>query len=91
MRDMVRTLNHIPGVFCLRTHGGTFQAKGTPDIFGCALGRFFAIEAKRTASLEPSDAQKYILGKFDNAGARTFVSRDPKAEEVIAWIKSLPK
>lgn len=91
VRDIVRTLNHIPGVFCLRTHGGAFQAKGTPDIFGCALGHAFVIEAKRTASLEPSDAQEYVLGKFNDAGARTFVSHDPKAEEVIAWIKSLPK
>lgn len=91
MRDMVRALNRIPGVFCLRTHGGAFQAKGTPDIFGCALGRAFVIEAKRTASLEPSDAQKYLLDKFNDAGARIFVSHDPKAERIIAWIKSLPK
>lgn len=91
MRDMMRTLNHIPGVFCLRTHGGAFQAKGTPDIFGCALGHAFVIEAKRAASLKPSDAQEYVLGKFNGAGAQTFVSCDPKAKEVTAWIKSLLK
>lgn len=91
MRDMVRALNRIPGVFCLRTHGGAFQAKGTPDIFGCALGYAFVIEAKRTASLKPSDAQQYMLGKFNDAGARTFVSHDPKVEEVVTWINSLPK
>lgn len=91
VRDMVRALNRIPGVFCLRTHGGSFQAKGTPDIFGCALGRAFVIEAKRTASLKPSDAQLYMLGKFNDAGAQTFVSHDPKVEEVVTWINSLPR
>lgn len=83
------TLNAIPGVYCLRTHGGSFQQKGTPDVLGCAHGHFFAIEAKRTAKDQPSTAQKYTLKKFSQAGGRVFVSHDPKVKEVISWIKSL--
>lgn len=91
VRGMLKTLNAIPGVFCLRTHGGSFQAKGTPDVLGSAHGRAFVIEAKRTAKLEPSAAQRYMLRKFRGAGAQCFVSHDPKVEEVVKWIKSLPK
>ncbi|AVJ51022.1 endonuclease [Microbacterium phage Pikmin] len=89
VRRILATLNAIDGVYCLRTHGGAFQLKGTPDILGCAKGRFFAIEAKQRAGLKPSPAQKYILGLFEKAGGRVFVSHDPKAQEVVEWIQSL--
>lgn len=86
---MIATLNAIPGVYCLRTHGGAFQQKGTPDIMGCALGRFFTIEAKKSAREKPSAAQLYNLKKFRQAGGAVFVSHDPKAKEVVEWITSL--
>lgn len=86
---MLVALNKLPGVYALRTHGGSFQQKGTPDILGCAHGLFFAIEAKRSAREKPTEAQKYNLRKFNEAGGVTFVSYDPKAQEVIAWISTL--
>lgn len=86
---MMATLNAITGVYCLRTHGGSFQQKGTPDILGCAHGRFFAIEAKRSAKEKASPAQVYTLNKFEQAGGLTFVSHDPKVQEVVEWITSL--
>jgi len=86
---MLAVLNAIPGVYAIRTHGGSFQQKGTPDVLGCAHGRFFAIEAKRTASEKPSAAQRYNLKKFAQAGGVTFVSHDPKAQEVTEWISTL--
>lgn len=89
VRKMLSTLNKLPGVYCLRTHGGAFQLKGTPDILGCAHGKFFAIEAKRSSGLKPSPSQLYALNLFETAGAKTFVSCDPKAEEVVSWIRTL--
>ena len=89
VRRMLATLNAIPGVFALRTHGGTFQTKGTPDIFGSALGRFFVIEAKKSDKEQPTAAQYYILKQFRMAGGKTFVSHDPKAQKVVEWIASL--
>lgn len=86
---MMARLNALPGVYCLRTHGGAFQQKGTPDIMGCAHGHFFAIEAKKSAREKPSEAQQYNLKKFRQAGGKTFVSHDPKAQEVIEWITTL--
>lgn len=86
---MLATLNAIAGVYALRTHGGSFQQKGTPDVLGCAHGMFFAIEAKRSAKEKPSAAQLYNLKKFREAGGTTFVSHDPQAQEVIEWIASL--
>lgn len=89
VRRMLATLNSIDGVYALRTHGGSFQQKGTPDVLGCAHGRFFAIEAKRTAREKPSPAQQYNMKKFREAGGVTFVSHDPKAQEVVEWIQTL--
>lgn len=89
VRLMMATLNAIDGVYCLRTHGGSFQQKGTPDVLGCARGRFFAIEAKRSKREKPSPAQTYVLGRFQDAGGKVFVSHDPKAQEVVEWIQSL--
>lgn len=89
VRRMLAVLNAIDGVYAIRTHGGSFQQKGTPDVLGCAHGMFFAIEAKRTAREKPSVAQQYNMKKFREAGGTTFVSHDPKAQEVIEWITSL--
>ncbi|AXQ52896.1 nuclease [Microbacterium phage Neferthena] len=89
VRRMMARLNAIPGVYCFRTHGGAFQQKGTPDIVGSAHGRFFAIEAKRSAREKPSDAQKYNLRKLRQAGGATFVSHDPQVQEVVEWIATL--
>lgn len=91
VRKQVATLNKLPGVYCLRTHGGTFQQKGTPDIMGCAHGFFFSIESKLTKKDKASPAQLYNLKQFRRAKGKTFVSRDPKVEEVVAWIRSLPR
>lgn len=89
VRRMLATLNAIPGVYAVRTHGGAFQQKGTPDVLGCAHGMFFAIEAKRTAREKPSKAQLYNLKKFSAADGKVFVSHDPKAQEVTEWISTL--
>ena len=86
---MLKALNALPAVYALRTHGGTFQQKGTPDIIGCAHGKLFAIEAKKSAREKPTAAQLYNLRKFREAGGETFVSHDPKAQEVIEWISTL--
>lgn len=90
VRRMMATLNAIDGVYCIRTHGGSFQQKGTPDVIGCARGFFFAIEAKRTKNDKASPAQVYNLNRFHVAGGATFVSRDPRVKEVVQWIESLP-
>lgn len=89
VRSMLKRLNALPGVYAIRTHGGSFQQKGTPDVLGSAHGHFFAIEAKRSAKEKPSEAQLYNLKKFRQAGGATFVSHDPKAQEVIEWIATL--
>lgn len=91
VRQMMATLNAIDGVYCLRTHGGSFQQKGTPDVLGCAHGRFFAIEAKRTKKDKPKPEQIYTLGKFKQAKGKTFISYDPKVKEVVEWINQLPR
>lgn len=89
VRRMMKRLNAIPGVYCLRTHGGAFQQKGTPDIIGSAHGHFFAIEAKKSAKEKPTEAQQYNLKKLRQAGGATFVSHDPQVQEVVEWIATL--
>lgn len=87
---MLATLGNIPGVAAFRTHGGSFQARGTPDIVGVAHGRAFFIEAKRAPGLEVTEAQGLFLDRLDAAGAATFVSADPKCKEVVEWVATLP-
>lgn len=89
VRRQLKRLNSLPGVYALRTHGGAFQQKGTPDILGCARGHFFLIEAKRSAREKPTAAQLYNIKKFRQAGGQTFVSHDPQAQEVVEWIQTL--
>lgn len=89
VRRMIKRLNGLPGVYCLRTHGGAFQQKGTPDILGAARGHFFAIEAKKSAREQPTEAQQYTLKKFRQAGGKTFTSHDPQVQEVVEWIATL--
>lgn len=89
VRRMIQRLNKLPGVYCFRTHGGTFQQKGTPDIVGSAHGHFFAIEAKKNAQAKPRPAQQYNLKKLRQAGGATFVSHDPQVQEVVEWIATL--
>jgi Holliday junction resolvase len=89
VRRMLSTLNSIDGVYAIRTHGGSFQQKGTPDVLGCAHGHFFLIEAKRSAREKPTAAQRYNIKKFREAGGKTFVSHDPKVQEVTEWISTL--
>lgn len=89
VRRILETLNSIPGVYCLRTHGSTFQQKGTPDIIGCAHSHFFAIEAKKSAKEKPTRAQVYNLKKFRETGGKTFVTHDSEAQEVVEWIATL--
>lgn len=91
VRGILKSLNKISGVYCLRTHGGPFQQKGTPDIIGCAFGFFFAIEVKKNEKLKPSPAQVYCLVLFNKAGGKTFISCDPKAGEVLKWIGKMRK
>lgn len=89
VRRQLKTLKALAGVYALRTHGGSFQQKGTPDIMGCAHGHFFAIESKRTKNEKPSTAQQYNMKKFRQAGGKTFVSHDPQVQEVVEWVRSL--
>lgn len=89
VRKMLSRLNSLDGVYAIRTHGSAFQKKGTPDVLGCAHGWFFAIEAKKTAKEKPTPAQVYNLKKFRAAYGKTFVSHDPKVQEVVEWIASL--
>ena len=89
VRSIMRNLNSIDGVFCFRTHGNSFSVRGIPDIIGCAKGRFFAIEAKKSAKNHPSKAQEYILHKLLLSGAKTYVIWDKYPAEVIEWISNL--
>lgn len=89
VRSIMKKLCSIDGVFCFRTHGSSFQMKGTPDIIGCAKGNFFAIEVKKDKTKSLSVAQKYVLNLLETAGGKTFSVYGFNLHEVILWIKSL--
>lgn len=52
-----------------------FNMKGTADFVGCALGRFFAIEAKSATGTQ-SDDQRAFMRAVRAAGGVYVVARD---------------
>ena len=72
--DLVKSitvqLRRYPNVWVLKTHGGIYMPKGTPDLIGCCDGRFFAIEVKLDAQgrYRVTPAQKYVGEQIIRAG-----------------------
>lgn len=84
--EVMRYLNSQRDVWVFKVAGSAFQRRGVPDIVGCVLGLFFAIELKTTTGKqEPS--QIVEERKIRAAGGVSVVCRS--VEEVRAIIMAL--
>lgn len=62
-------LNGRPATYVLNVGGGASTAKGTPDIVGCASGRFYAFEVKKPeGSYGLTKTQEIRLKQIREAG-----------------------
>lgn len=77
-KQITALLKQYPHVFYdMPVPGG--YGKSTLDYIGCAGGLFFAIEAKAPGNV-PTDQQKLLLGRIEQAGGVTFVVSGPGIE-----------
>ena len=63
--SMLRYLNDLPGGFFWKTND-RFTV-GIPDIVGCYLGKFIAIEVKKPGE-KPRKIQEYWISKIKESG-----------------------
>jgi ribosomal protein S12 len=61
------------GAYIEKMHASTHTSSGRPDIRGCYLGRYLAIEAKRPNG-EARKLQKYRLQQIRDAGGIAIVA-----------------
>ena len=72
-------LQHFPGSWMVKIHGGPMQAAGIPDLIGCVEGRFVALEVKLPGGKHPvSPLQTQVLRQIKRAGG---VARVVTSEE----------
>lgn len=66
-KSIITTLKKLKRIWMVKTHGGLMQAAGLPDIMGCYMGRFFALEVKRPGE-KPTRLQQFVLEAISFAG-----------------------
>lgn len=62
-----KMLHGVPGVWCVKFHGGPYTQAGVPDILGAFYGRAFAIEVKRPGQ-KPTAIQDLTMARMRKAG-----------------------
>ena len=72
-------LNHVPGCFCWKEHGGMYGTAGIPDIICCYRGRFYGFEVKTEVG-RPTKLQEATIRRINEAGGTAAVVRS--VEEV---------
>jgi hypothetical protein len=80
----LHALNAIPGCRALKLHGSPFMEIGTPDLFACYHGQFYAVELK-VGKNQPTLIQHKRLQQWAAAGAAVGVCRS--VEEVLSLVK----
>lgn len=72
-------LNHVPGCFCWKEHGGMYGTAGIPDIICCYRGRFYGFEVKTEVG-RPTKLQEATIRRINEAGGTALIVRS--VEEV---------
>jgi Holliday junction resolvase len=76
------------GGFWMKTHGGPMQVQGIPDIIGCYLGRFLALEVKRPGK-DATPLQAHTIERIIRSGGISGVIHS--VEEAEAFLNMVPK
>ena len=77
-KDLKKYLDSIPNLFYYSATAGQYSTSGIPDIVGCYLGEFFAIEVKAPGRRKEKDRgasalQMIQMGKIRVSGGFTMV------------------
>jgi hypothetical protein len=92
-RDIRRELKlQFPGSWWVKIHGGPYQAAGIPDILGCILGQFVALEVKMPDGSPLSKLQKIQISRIKKAGGLAYVVTSVgEAVNVVRRAVAIPK
>ena len=88
VKARVRRILEINKIYHFLPATGGYGRSGVPDIVGCYLGHFFAIECK-TKGNAATALQERELQHIKNAGGYTFIINETNEKDIENWIKTM--
>ncbi len=85
---VVKILKEYPDVYYFYPVMGGYGASGIPDIVGCALGKFFAIECKAGKG-KTTALQEKNIAQIKNALGRVMVVNEDNIQDVRIMLGGL--
>ncbi len=85
---VVKILKEYPDVYYFYPVMGGYGASGIPDIVGCALGKFFAIECKAGKGKTTALQEKNIT-QIKNALGRVMVVNEDNIQDVRVMLDDI--
>ena len=81
---VVAQLKSLGAYFFYPVTGG-YGRSGVPDIVGCHMGKFFAIECKAGRG-RPTEMQQYNILRINESGGKVIVINEDNMDTVIRWL-----
>lgn len=85
---VVKILKEYPDVYYFYPVMGGYGASGIPDIVGCALGKFFAIECKAGKG-KTTALQEKNIAQIKNALGRVMVVNEDNIQDVRVMLNDI--
>jgi hypothetical protein len=85
---VVKILKEYPDVYYFYPVMGGYGASGIPDIVGCALGKFFAIECKAGKG-KTTALQEKNIAQIKNALGRVMVVNEDNIQDVRVMLDDI--
>jgi hypothetical protein len=85
---VVKVLKEYPDVYYFYPVMGGYGASGIPDIVGCALGKFFAIECKAGKG-KTTALQEKNIAQIKNALGRVMVVNEDNIQDVRVMLDDI--
>ena len=85
---VVKVLKEYPDVYYFYPVMGGYGASGIPDIVGCYLGRFFAIECKAGKG-KTTALQEKNIAQIKSALGRVMVVNEDNLQDVRVMLDSI--
>lgn len=87
VKDQVKALFDVYGVWYWMVVKMIFGKSGLPDFICCAWGYFLAVETKAKNG-KPTTLQGIVLAAIAKAGGKCFIINEHNLSELETWLKS---
>lgn len=81
---VVKQLKSLGAYFFYPVTGG-YGRSGVPDIVGCYMGKFFAIECKAGRG-KPTEMQQYNIAQIKESGGMVIVVNEDNMDMISVWL-----